>query len=92
MTEEQSKEFKENKIKAKHAESLIWHLGFVGTLLQYGVDPQYMLDDLFLRYKTHKEFGQALSDGIEYAEKSYKDDDYKFIDRVLKIPYNQNTD
>ena len=92
MTTEQWEEFQKNKIKAKHAESLMWNLGFVGTLLRNGVDPQYIIDDLFLRYKTHKEFAQALSDGIEYAEKAYTDGDYKFIDRVLKIPYNHGTD
>ena len=51
-----------------------------------------MLDDLVNRYKNHKDFGEALSNGIEFAEKSYKNDDYKFMDRVLKIPYNHGTD
>ena len=89
MNEEQ---LRQEAIKGKHAETLVWHLGFIGTLLQNGVDPQYMIDDLFTRYKTHKDFGQALSDGIEFAEKSYSNDDYKFIDRVLKMPYNHGTD
>ena len=92
MTEEQLEEFNKNKVKDRHAESLVWHIGFIKRILEQGVDPQYMLDDLVNRYKNHKDFGEALSNGIEFAEKSYKNDDYKFMDRILKIPYNHGTD
>lgn len=82
----------EEQLKDRNTESLIWHIGFVKTLLEQGVDPQYILDDLVNRYKTHKDFGEALSNGIQFAKKSYSNDDYKFMDRVLKIPYNHGTD
>ena len=92
VSKELWEEFRQRGIKANHAESLVWHIGFIKTLLELGVDPQYMLDDLAVRYKTHGELGQALSDGIEFAEKSFRGDDYKYIDRVLKMPYNHGTD
>ena len=92
MTEEQLEELRKEALKGKHADTLVWYIGLIKTLLERGIDPQYILDDLAVRYKIHKEFGQQLSDGIEFGEKTCINDDYKFMDRILKMPYNHGTD
>ena len=78
--------------KATKADSLVWNIGYVKTLVELGVDPTDILKSIYDKYEHDSEFVDQLKSGQEFALKMNKDGQYRHRNRIAVTNYEGNVD
>ena len=78
--------------KSNQANSLVWNLGYIRTLVRLGIDPTDVLNSIYDKYKHNEDFVTQLESGEKFAIKMNKKGQYKHNKRIEFVDYEGNTD
>ena len=81
-----------NSYRANMADSLVWNIGYVKTMVELGIDPTEMLRSIYDKYVKDDEFKHALQSGEKFALKLHKEGNFKTRNHIKIVTYSGNTD
>ena len=81
-----------NSYKANMADSLVWNIGYIKTMVDLGIDPTEILRNVYDKYVKDNEFKDALKSGEKFALKLHKEGNFEHQNHIKIVTYEGNTD